>query len=193
MDSVDQEESETPERESESAEVSSESQDELRGGGNHGRPADRLPPPAFPPGARRRSIRRRAVTESPGSPAPTGSERAGPEFPRDALISPDEPIRKKGRGIPDEAFISPDDPLVPVVRDQEGQVTGMSVLTSSRAESGPGRSVKPTVHELPYLLGQLAENLQESGEKALEVRSDMGHFQAALRSFLKGYLEGSRD
>ena len=138
-------------------------------------------------------MRQRTTPEAAETPAPAESERAGLEFPQDAFISPDAPIRKKGRGIPDEAFISPDDPLVPAVRDEEGHVTGMSLLPAPQAKSGSGRRGKPTIHELPYLLDQLAENLQESGENALEVNPDLGHFQAALRSFLKGYLEGSRD
>lgn len=138
-------------------------------------------------------MRQRTAPEATGPPAPAESERAGLEFPQDAFISPDAPIRKKGRGIPDEAFISPDDPLVPVVRDEEGHVTGMSLMPALQTRSGSRRRGKPTIHELPYLLDQLAENLQESGESALDVHPDMGHFQAALRSFLWGYLEGSQD
>lgn len=144
-----------------------------------------LPPPAFPPGARRRAARERTVQDSPEPGTPPS------EFPRDAFISPDEAIRKKGRGIPDDAFISPDDPLVPTGRDEEGHVTGMSLMPAARAEPGPGRRGTPNIHELPYLLDQLAEQLHDSGETALNVHPDMGHFQAALRAFLKGYLEGS--
>lgn len=151
------------------------------------RPGRSLPPPAFPPGARRRAVLKRS--------AHPGRSLGGKpdELPSDVFISPDDPIRKEGRGIPDDAFISPDDPLVPAQRDEEGHVTGLGVFTVPSSESGSARRQTPSIHELPYLLDQLAEQLHESGEKALEVSSEMGHFQAALRSFLKGYLRGNRD
>jgi len=146
-----------------------------------------LPPPVFPPGARRRQVSHRVSDPVRSS----GGEEE--EIPKDAFISPDDPIRKEGRGIPDAAFISPDDPLVPALRSEEGEVTGLGLLANPASEAGSGRPQTPNIHELPYLLDQLAEQLHETGEKALEVHADMGHFQAALRSFLKGYLEGSRD
>lgn len=146
-----------------------------------------LPPPAFPPGARRRE-----VAERVSNPAPL-SGREEKEIPDGAFISPDAPIRMEARGIPDAAFISPDDPLVPVQRNEEGQVTGLGLLANPISKSGPSRRQTPSIHELPYLLDQLAEQLHESGERALEVHAEMGHFQAALRSFLRGYLERGRD
>lgn len=146
-----------------------------------------LPPPAFPPGARRRE-----VAERVSNPAPT-SDGEEKEIPGGAFISPDDPIRTKARGIPDAAFISPDDPLVPVQRNEEGQVTGLGLLANPSSEPVSFRRQTPSIHELPYLLDQLAEHLHESGERALEVHAEMGHFQAALRSFLRGYLEGGRD
>lgn len=149
---------------------------------------DRLPPPAFPPGSRRSSVPRPRSTPDAESPAAGGDES---DLPDEALISPDDPIRKEGRGIPDDAFISPDDPLVPANRDEEeGTVTGMGEFL----ESPGGKALqdeKPSIHELPYLLNHLAERINESGESALEVHAEMGRFQAALRSFLKGFLEGS--
>ena len=151
---------------------------------------DRLPPPAFPPGSRRSSMGSGRTTVEPG----TGDDDDRSDIPDDAFISPDDPIRKEGRGIPDDAFISPDDPLVTTSRDEEGEVTGLGVKAPDYPPSG-GRSRRdrPTIHELPYLLDQLAERIQASGSRALNVNPEMGHFQAALRSFLKGYLEGSGD
>lgn len=150
---------------------------------------DRLPPPAFPPGSRRSSASTRSLRiegeESEGDDDPS-------DIPEDAFISPDDPIRKRGRGIPDDAFISPDDPLVPRARDREGRIVEVEDETEAPATTRPRRGT-PTIHELPYLLDQLAERLHESGERALDVHPDMGHFQAALRAFLKGYLEGGRD
>ena len=160
------------------------------GGPGPGPELDRLPPPAFPPGSRRSSVHeaRVAVDEEE-------VEEGDDDFPRDAFISPDDPIRREGRGVPDDAFISPDDPLVPRERHQEGTVTGMGEAEVETADFGGSgrRQQKPTIHELPYLLDQLAERIHESGSRALEVHAEMGHFQAALRSFLKGYLEGSAD
>lgn len=155
--------------------------------GERGSTGRTLPPPAFPPGPRRREVAERV---SNLAPAPGTEEQ---KIPRDAFISPDDPIRKEGRGIPEDAFISPDDPVVTLRRDEDGEATGLGLLATPSSEPEPSRRQTPNIHELPYLLDQLAEQLNESGEKALEVHTEMGHFQAALRSFLKGYLAGNRD
>ena len=175
------------EQEAEPAGTPPREQQPSAGREGHGSPTCNLPPPAFPPGERRRAIRRRTRPDSPGSDGTPSKLRD------EAFISPDDPIRKQGRGIPDDAFISPDDPLVPSGREEDGLVTGMSLLPRPRTEAASLRRKRPNIHELPYLLDQLAEQLQDAGETALEVHPDMGQFQAALRSFLKGYLEGSRE
>lgn len=175
---------------------------------------ERLPPPAFPPAeAREASRRRAAAVEAESGPegagrgaAEEGGTEEGPaeedpdaEFPADAFISPDEPLRKVGRGVPSAAFISPEDPIQPAERDEEGRVTGIG---EEEEEAGPppadpsspaSRDDRPTIHELPYLLDGLAERINESGDRALRVHSEMGHFEAALCAFLRGYLRGSEE
>lgn len=157
---------------------------------------DRLPPPAFPPGSRRAAAPRQGV--------PVEEEGAGQvnddELPDDAFISPDEPIRKEARGIPDDAFISPDDPFVPAEDEGEkgggaggGQVTGVGEERARVASATARRDDPPSIHELPYLLDRVAEQIQGSGAQALRVHHEMGHFEAALKSFLRGYLKGGGD
>lgn len=149
---------------------------------------DRLPPPAFPPGSDRRR------TSSPRASVPRDESGEGDEgVPFDAFISPDDPIRKEARGIPDDAFISPEDPLVHADRDESGKVSRPDAEEeTSSTVTGPVRGPeRPTIHELPYLLDQLAERIHTSGERALDVHPELGHFEAALRAFLRGYLKGS--
>lgn len=176
-----------------SAESTSEPTSPVPGGGaGTGPEMDRLPPPAFPPGHRRSSVPRESVSLEESDPE---SDEVG----EDAFISPDEPIRKEARGIPDGAYISPDDPFVTADEErrtepgEEGTVTG---LGEDRAMPSSGRvksDERPTIHELPYLLDRVAEQIHDSGEQALRIHHDMGHFEAALKSFLKGYLTGGGD
>ncbi len=152
---------------------------------------DRLPPPAFPPGSRRTSVPRSPGRTDGGE---AGAEEDGETVPDEAFIQPDEPIRKEARGIPDDAFISPDDPFVPADYDEEGEVTPMSTEVDTRTRTATKhRSSAPSIHELPYLLDRVAEQINEAGEDALNVHHEMGHFEAALKSFLRGYLEGTGD
>lgn len=152
--------------------------------------AGRLPPPAFPPGARRRLIHLK-ITES--------SEELG-----DAIISPDEPMPARG-DVPEAAFISPDEPIVrgeagvdaPIVRRDSGvatprvQVTGIGPdtrldpfeLTASR---------DPYVRELVEQVSRLAEALKRRGEAGLRTTPGMPRFEATLRAYCVGYLHGRR-
>lgn len=156
---------------------------------------DRLPPPAFPPGSRRASAPRKRVDVAGAEESPDDAGE-GEELPDDAFISPDEPIRKEARGIPDDAFISPDDPFTPkaTAGSDEGQVTSMGEQISTRTPTAAKRrSEAPSIHELPYLLDRVAEQINDTGREALNVHGEMGHFEAALKSFLRGYLQGSVD
>jgi len=165
------------------------------GGDGAGPEMDRLPPPAFPPGYRRSAAARSRV--SLGEPGEGEPDEEDEELPGGAFISPDEPIRKEARGIPDDAFISPDDPFVPADPEgeepgEEGTVTGVGG-EKSVSRTGSGRDDRPSIHELPYLLDRVAEQINESGAGALRVHHEMGHFEAALKSFLDGYLNGAGD
>jgi len=148
----------------------------------------RLPPPAFPPGARRRQTR--------PNPAPTGQELG------EAFISPDEPIPPRP-SFPDEAFISPDGSIgggstdTPVAgsdggeREPRVQVTGIGSdthldpfeLTVSR---------DPYVRELVQHVSKLAEALKSLGEAGLRATPGMSRFEATLRAYCVGYLAGRR-
>jgi len=73
------------------------------------RPADldRLPPPAFPPGTRRRQVRQQAPSRAMASREGNG------DVPDDAFIDPDEPMHPGSGGVPEDAFFDPDAPLSP--------------------------------------------------------------------------------
>lgn len=140
-------------------------------------------PPAFPPDSGFGEIfasERRSASEN--APPPHRVLRA--------FISPDDPIRKVGRGIPDEAFIAPDDPFVPSPRSGESRATGLGGEEPRSGRPGTGTDA-PTIHELPFLLERLARRIQEEGDDALDCRPDTGRFEGALRSFLRGYLDAT--
>lgn len=160
---------------------------------------DRLPPPVFPPGSRRGVRIRRASAERPRG---SGAD----DFPEDAFISPDEPIRERhGEGVPEDAFISPDEPIVrtgaPSPPDPDDvQVTGIGDQEYARGEdrgSGTRRRSQNweevDTDEVARMLEDLAEGLRERGSTALLVTSDMSRFQSMLRGFLAGYLVGRGD
>lgn len=157
---------------------------------------DRLPPPFFPP----EEPRSEAVAD--GMPGEGEAEDAGaPEEesavapPEDAFIPPDEPIGGTEDELPDDAFISPDDPFVPADRDEEGMVTSMGddEAGGPPPPAPPARGDRPTIHELPYLLGSLAERIHDGGARAIQASPEKGHFESALCAFLRGYLRGSED
>ncbi len=172
---------------------------------------DRLPPPFFPPEEPRSeghsgdpSREGSSGDTSPESPSPTAEAEDEGREPdaeiavegsEEAFISPDEPIETPEDDLPDDAFISPDDPLVPADRDEEGMVTsiGDEEPAGPPPPGPPPRSERPSIHELPYLLGTLAERIHDAGERAIQASPERGHFESALCAFLRDYLKGSED
>ncbi len=166
------------------------------GSGDASRPS--LPPPAFPPGMRRRQVRQPAHAPakkesafiSPDDPLPSRDDTlAG------AIISPDEPLVREDRG----AFISPDDPFpdrgIPTAPDgdddAEGVVTGMgddAHLDPEELAAGGD----PYVLDLMNKVSTLAEALKRRGEAGLRSTPNMDRFEATLRAYCVGYLAGRR-
>ena len=165
----------------------------------------RLPPPAFPPGARRH------VHRNSSSPKPSPSRSVG--VGDDAFISPDDPIPER-RDTVAEAFISPDDPIpergakpafgpgfispdepLPlrgqVGEEEEGVVTGIgSDPHMDPEELATGGD--PHVLEVVQAVGRLAEALKRRGEAGLRTTMDMNRFDATLRAYCVGYIAGRR-
>ena len=158
----------------------------------------RLPPPAFPPGQRRRVVHR---------PEPEAADLAPADS--NGMISPDDPL--PGRLDPIEAaFISPDEPIperrielapdfidaVPPTEadlegDSEGEVVGMDL--DAEAEVMELLAVEdPHVAEVAHALANLAEALERRGEAGLRAAPDMSRFEATLRSYCVGYIAGRR-
>ncbi len=147
-------------------------------------PKPHLPPPAFPPGARRRQVAEDIAGTaedlgqafiSPDDPIPTRTE-----VPEDAFILPDDPIPPR-TSVPEEVFISPDD-----VR-----VTGIG----DNAHLDPGEIATagdPYVTDLVEQVAKLAEALRRKGEAGLRTTADMTRFEATLRAYCVGYLAGRR-
>lgn len=161
---------------------------------------DRLPPPVFPPGSRRSVPIRRATA------AGKGERSEADDFPEDAFISPDEPIRDRDpEGVPDDAFISPDEPIVrthePEAPDvDEVLVTGIGDPAYARGESRLSGSRRRShrweevdTDDVARMLDDLAAGLRERGSTALLVTSEMTRFESMLRGFLAGYLVGRGD
>jgi len=171
--------------------------------GQGGRP---LPPPSFPPGAKRVNAPRAqpgsedlsAALIHPDDPIP---QRTG-DVPDHAFISPDEPIRRSAGGAPDDAFISPDEPIrqrAPhsgtlvreVIDPDEVVVTGIG----DDAHMDPDElaaGFDPHVLEVVDQVGKLAEALKRRGEAGLRSTPDMTRFEATLRAYCVGYLAGRR-
>jgi hypothetical protein len=166
----------------------------------------RLPPPAFPPGARK-VVHRNNSGPSKQRPAP------GREGDEGAFISPDDPLPQRGDTM-SRAFISPDDPM-PVrrpdalqgalispedpmparagadVSGEDGVVMGMG----SDAHMEPEELVTggdPHVIELVEAVRKLAEGLKRKGEAGLRSSPSMSRFEATLRAYCVGYLAGRR-
>ena len=158
---------------------------------------NRLPPPAFPPGMRRRAR------------WPDSSERAArTEAEADGFISPDEPLPERevsSSTALGEAYISPDEPiperkielaepfrdLAPVDPDDEGEVVGMDLDPHLHAEEVVSGG-DPHVMEVIVAVAKLAEALKLRGESGLRSEPDMGRFEATLRAYCVGYLAGRR-
>ena len=155
----------------------------------------RLPPPAFPPGMRRRVHTNSRDTEgahdaggpegtliAPDDPMPERHDTMG-----GALISPDEPIPERKIELL-EAFQQPQDGIDP---DEEGQVVGMDLDPHLE----PGEIISggdPYVMEVMESVGKLAYALKHRGEAGLHVAPEMSRLDATLRSYCVGYLAGRR-
>ena len=177
----------------------------------------RLPPPAFPPGSRKRlSNNNFAPVES--------TELDG------ALISPDEPIPEREHSVED-AFISPDDPMPerkdPIVEPAISRQQASGSFDSPKDPTPPGDNVAPDTGELPQFeaeggvvtgmgmdehieteellsggdpyvmdlvqkIGKLAEALRAKGEAGLRSTPEMDQFEATLRGYCVSYLAGRR-
>lgn len=163
----------------------------------------RLPPPAFPPGARKHlhtNSNSRPPSEARAKPA-GGDGFISPDDPipprrdtiGDAFISPDDPMPARRPDAVFEAFISPDDPM-PARHDEEpeeGVVTGIGDnphLEPEELISGGD----PHVIELIGAVGRLAEALKRKGEAGLRTTPHMSRFEATLRAYCLGYLAGRR-
>jgi hypothetical protein len=169
---------------------------------------NRLPPPAFPPGARKH-VRRNSVQPSVADGPPEAQDEGG-------LISPDDPFPAR-RDAVQRAFISPDDPL-PHRSEPEGVDSAVDSALDSAVDPPSGRTWRieddgvvtgmgddphfapdqlvsttdPHVAELVDAVGKLAVALRRKGEAGLRTSPGMRPLEATLRSYCVGYLAGRR-
>lgn len=137
---------------------------------------DRLPPPAFPPGADRR---RRAA------PVPGGTELPDPPF-----VSPDTPLPT--RDMP-AARSSDFDSIMGAAAAEDVVVTGIGANTHlTRDEGGHGRAEDPYISHLLDALKALTSAVGQKGEAGLRASPGMSRFEATLRGYCVGYLAGLR-
>ena len=153
---------------------------------------NRLPPPAFPPAARRHVQRDSNSTSPPHSSVDH------------AFISPDDPMPDRVDAV-SRAFISPDDPIperriqlvegffdqAPPESDEEGEVVGMDLDPHTSPDEVASRG-DPHVMEVITAVGKLGEALRRKGEAGLRASPEMSRFEATLRSYCVGYLAGRR-
>lgn len=164
--------------------------------------SSRLPPPAFPPGTRKKvhknstsPLKASAGADadsvtfiSPDDPMPPRSDKVAKAF-----ISPDDPM--PARSARPSPFISPGDPIPPrrakSESDEEGVVTGMGF----DAHMDPDELVTrgdPHVLEVLDAVRKLSDALTRKGEAGLRASPGMSRFEATLRAYCVGYLAGRR-
>lgn len=156
----------------------------------------RLPPPAFPPGMRRRTYgARRGAEAEPATPDAIDEAFISPDAPMPerldhvsgAFISPDEPIPERKIELVEE-FQSVTDGIEP---DEEGVVVGMDLgadLEPDEVVSGGD----PHVMEVMDAISSLSDALRRKGEAGLRTHPEMSRFEATLRAYCVGYLVGRR-
>jgi hypothetical protein len=160
----------------------------------------RLPPPAFPPDARKvvhrnnsAPAKTRPATQdgafiSPDDPMPPRTDKLAGAF-----ISPDDPMPQRRPDAFQGAMISPEEPLPArgAPDDEEGVVMGIG----SDAHMEPEELVTggdPHVIEVVDAVRKLAEALKRRGEAGLRSSPSMSRFEATLRAYCVGYLAGRR-
>lgn len=161
---------------------------------------NRLPPPAFPPGTRKR-VHTNSTTPQSSNSRSGSSPYISPDDPMpprrdrvdEAYISPDDPMPERRPDAVFDAFISPDDPMPsrPDASEEEGIVTGMGDdphLDPEELASGGD----PHVLEVTGALDRLAAAMKHKGEAGLKSTPQMSRFEATLRSYCVGYIAGRR-
>lgn len=170
----------------------------------------RLPPPAFPPGSRRKVFKNSTAPAPQATPAPGAPDEAFilPDDPiparsdkvASAFILPDDPIPERRPDAMKSAFISPEDPIPKrealgvrrtMGKPEEGVVMGIG--SNAHMDQGElAAAGDPYVMELTEAVGKLAQALKRKGEAGLRTSADMGRFDATLRAYCVGYLAGRR-
>ncbi|MBM4184920.1 MAG: hypothetical protein FJ207_12015 [Gemmatimonadetes bacterium] len=170
----------------------------------------RLPPPAFPPGSRRKVVRSPAPSapQTPATPSVSEDAFISPDDPMparadkvaSAFIQPDDPIPERRPDSMKSAFIAPEDPIPKrdllgarrtMGKPEEGVVTGIG--SDAHMDKGElAAAGDPHVMELIDAVGKLAQALRRKGEAGLRSSPEMTRFDATLRAYCVGYLAGRR-
>lgn len=163
----------------------------------HVPPDDRLPPPAFPPGSRRR----RPMLGHPGAVQHLAAMRRdteegtglGPRAAR-SIFSPQAEAESEvgAESFPEGAYITPEEAAEKMESRQAetGVATGIGVRRSSFAPVPVPEAEEIDFHQAAAVLERLAHGLRKNGGLALLVGPDLSRFEAVLRGFLAGYLGG---
>ena len=169
------------------------SADRAEGAGASDVPAQRLPPPMFPPGSRRSPTR---------GGAPPAQPREDDEYdvPEDAFIMPDEPFRRSpsrtdpggasGAGAPPR-----DRRMTDPAQVRTGVATGLgepSPHPDEELQISAASAGDPHVAELIRLVRRLSDSLLRKGEAGLRASPDMTRFEATLRAYCVGFLAATR-
>ena len=149
------------------------------GTGRDAASAPALPPPAFPPGVRRRTAPRAGASAA----APTSDDAlAG------AMISPDEPIPTRD-GDAGALRGAGDGGVEGAASREQAVATGMD---HDAHVSAPPPPRDTHVEALADRLGRLSRALARVGEGALRSGPDQDRFDVTLRAYCRGWLDGRR-
>ncbi|MBI4540371.1 MAG: hypothetical protein HY704_12785 [Gemmatimonadetes bacterium] len=154
---------------------------------------DGLPPPFFPPRARRSRAAGTAVRVArPAAPPAPGEQAEEAAIPEDAFFLPDEPIRRASRAEDERTEEEQEEVHVGRFGDESH--------FKERARAAKATTPQPlappswtsldadSARKFAERLEALAESLRVMGGTALEIPPAAEPFDLALRAFIAGYV-----
>ena len=111
-------------------------------------------------------------------------------IPPEAIFSPDDPIAQPVGEIPEDAIYFPDEPIL-INEVVDGVVTRMS--GEDHGDSTVAGNLAWEIRHAANIMNALSRALRERGMEALKLHSETEPMEAALRSFVAGYLVGRMD
>lgn len=150
---------------------------------------NRLPPPAFPPGAPEQLDELGAESSDAAYRRSNGQGAHSPgdgDFADGAIIEPDDPFPLRDITLTEDFGGERSESPV-----EAGEVVGMDLSAHLSPEEIVARG-DPHLMELIGAVSKLAEGLRRKGEAGLHAAPSMSRFEATLRAYCVGFLAGRR-